>query len=176
MSNIDSRRCADTIHGLSTVFAVTPQRIAWPTTPTRTAPAQVSWSRRHGRRSSTSAALASASPPTTLISVRLPNSMSPWTPSAGVGTREVSSHRGQVGQPIPEPVRRTTPPVITMPTLAAREASAVRRSSADEARKVRSRYTPSWYGRDGSDVLRVPLHGGLDHRRGGCQFFEEKIE
>src|SRR5689334_8839198 len=63
----------------------------------------------------------------TKVSVRLVNSITPLIPIAWVGTYEDDVHSGQVGQPSPEPVRRTAPPVITMPTLATREASATGR-------------------------------------------------
>ena len=55
--------------------------------------------------------------PSTLVSVRLPNSMSAVVAELGVRDVGVSVQRGQVGQPSPEPVRRTAPPVTTMPTL-----------------------------------------------------------
>ena len=67
--------------------------------------------------------------PTTKVSSRLPNSITPCTPISGVVTYDSSVHRGQVGQPRPEAVSRTAPPVTTMPTLAMIEASARRRSS-----------------------------------------------
>ena len=49
-------------------------------------------------------------------SSRLPNSMKPWMPISGVATREASVHSGQVGQPRPDDVSRTAPPVPTMST------------------------------------------------------------
>ncbi len=56
--------------------------------------------------------------------MRLPNSMTPWTPSSPWGTNDASVQRGQVGQPRPEPVSRTAPPVTTIPRLATRLAIA----------------------------------------------------
>ena len=47
--------------------------------------------------------------------------------------------RGQVGQPSPDAVSRTTPPVTTMPMLATKEATAQRRSAASP---LTSRSTP----------------------------------
>ncbi len=49
----------------------------------------------------------------TKVSRRLQNSMIPCTPISGVDTKESAVHRGQVGQPRPEPVSRTSPPVPT---------------------------------------------------------------
>ena len=62
----------------------------------------------------------------TYVSIRLPNSMTPWTPSSRWGTNELSVHLGQVGQPRPEPVRRTRPPVRMMTVLATTAAHAQR--------------------------------------------------
>ena len=47
----------------------------------------------------------------TKVSIRLPNSTSPWIPSAGVVVHCSAVHRGQVSHPRPDPVRRTTAPV-----------------------------------------------------------------
>jgi len=48
-----------------------------------------------------------------------------------VGTSECAEQRGQVGQPSPDPVNRTAPPVTTMVRLATIVASASLRSSGD---------------------------------------------
>ena len=48
-------------------------------------------------------------------------------------------HRGQVGQPSPEPDRRTAPPVTTMPMLAISEASASRRRVTGVAKNACTR-------------------------------------
>src|SRR3954447_1030554 len=64
---------------------------------------------------------------TTKVSIRLLNSMALWMPSARCGTNERPLQRGQVGQPRPEPVSRTTPPVTTMPMFATSEAIAAGR-------------------------------------------------
>ena len=65
----------------------------------------------------------------TKVSSRLPNSMAPCIPSSGWETKESSVQRGQVGQPRPEPVNRTRPPVTTIPMLATSEATAHRGSA-----------------------------------------------
>ena len=63
--------------------------------------------------------------PTTEVSVRLPNSISLWMPCAwcGTGVNDPGTHCGQVGQPSPEPVSRTRPPVTTMPISSTRLAT-----------------------------------------------------
>ncbi|GAA1858335.1 hypothetical protein GCM10009687_26790 [Asanoa iriomotensis] len=83
-------------------------------------------SRRWCRKATTR--VARATTPTTQPSIRLLNSMTPWMPISAFGTYEASVHRGQVGQPRPEPVSRTAPPVTTMATFAMMLASAKRRS------------------------------------------------
>lgn len=50
----------------------------------------------------------------TKVSRRLPNSMMPWIPISGTVTSDSSVHLGQVGQPSPEPVSLTIPPVTTI--------------------------------------------------------------
>ena len=50
------------------------------------------------------------------VSVRFVNSIAPLIPSLLLGTRSAPLHRGQVGQPSPEFVSRTAPPVTTMTT------------------------------------------------------------
>ena len=57
---------------------------------------------------------------------------------APVATTKLSSvHRGQVGQPRPDPVSRTAPPVTTIAPLAIRLASAIRETTAEETGTVR---------------------------------------
>src|SRR4051794_39146862 len=48
-------------------------------------------------------------------------------PMARCGTNDCSVHRGQVGQPSPDPVSRTTPPVTTISTFTTREDTAAGR-------------------------------------------------
>ena len=57
------------------------------------------------------AATAAAS---TKVSIRLPNSMNPCTPISRVTTIDVSVHLGTSGQPRPDAVSRTAPPVTTI--------------------------------------------------------------
>ena len=77
---------------------------------------------RRGAANQTASTEATARTTSTLVSVRLPNSMYLWKPSAcsTVGVTEPSTHSGQVGQPSPLPVTRTSPPVTTIPTSATR--------------------------------------------------------
>ncbi len=63
--------------------------------------------RRFHRKTSISAATTARAK----VSVRLPNSMMPWIPISGVFTRDPAVHRGHVGQPRPDAVSRTAPPV-----------------------------------------------------------------
>ena len=58
--------------------------------------------------------------------------MTPWPASSGVGTRLAPVQRGQVGQPRPEPVSRTAPPVTTITPLAIALTSATRETVAGE--------------------------------------------
>ena len=78
--------------------------------------------------------MASATSPTTKVSIRLPNSIAPCSAYSAVGVYESSVQLGQVGQPSPEPVSRTTPPVTTIAELATTEATASRRTSGAEGR------------------------------------------
>ena len=54
----------------------------------------------------------------------LPNSITPCQPISGTVTKESSVHLGQVGQPSPEPVRRTKPPVTTIRIWLTKDAQA----------------------------------------------------
>jgi hypothetical protein len=74
--------------------------------------------RRRGRISSAATKQASATRPTKPVSRRLPNSIhwcSAATSGCGCGTKLPGKHCGQVGQPRPEPVTRTTEPVTAIP-------------------------------------------------------------
>jgi hypothetical protein len=42
--------------------------------------------------------------------------MTPWMPISGVATIDSAVQSGHVGQPSPDPVSRTAPPVATMST------------------------------------------------------------
>ena len=77
-----------------------PPSTAWPTTPPSTTNAATTIALRRAA-TSTATTLASASSSSTPVSVRLPNSMYLWNPSAcsTVGVTEPSMHSGQVGAP-----------------------------------------------------------------------------
>src|SRR3954468_20596901 len=64
---------------------------------------------------------------TTKVSMRLPNSMALCTPIARCGTNDWPEKRGHVGQPSPDPVSRTPPPVTTTRTLTTTDATAAGR-------------------------------------------------
>ena len=74
----------------------------------------------------------------TYVSIRLPNSIAPWMPCAGVAKRLSSVHLGQVSQPRPEPVSRTAPPVTMMTTLITTrgERGALRTVSGDGVQRL----------------------------------------
>ncbi len=83
--------------------------------------------RRHGLPQRAAMIARPTTTHTTSVSIRLVNSMIPWMPIAAVGARSPPVQVGQVGQPRPEPVSRTAPPVTTISTLATRVAKAVQR-------------------------------------------------
>jgi hypothetical protein len=64
----------------------------------------------------------------TKMSSRLPNSILPWIAYARVGTSESSVQVGHVGQPSPESVSRTIPPVSTIRQFATTDAHPSRRT------------------------------------------------
>ena len=74
----------------------------------------------------------------TNVSIRLPNSIAECTSSAPCGVNDRSVHRGQVGQPSPEPVRRTAPPVTTSTMLATSVAQRERPQPGVEAGQAHS--------------------------------------
>jgi hypothetical protein len=129
---MDSRKCAATVHGFSPVSTVMPPSTACAGMPTNAATANGVRSRRSER--STASSVASTTAVSTTVSIRLVNSIAPCCAYSEVGTSESDVQLGQVGQPSPEPVSRTTPPVTTMPALATTDATASRRTSTSEAR------------------------------------------
>jgi hypothetical protein len=72
------------------------------------------------------------------VSSRLVNSMTPCTAYSDVGVELPGVHRGQVGQPSPDEVSRTAPPVTTIAALAMTLASASRLTV-----RTLGRFTPS---------------------------------
>src|SRR6476661_9248996 len=90
---------------------------------------------------------------------RLPNSMKPWMPISGVFTIESEVQRGQVGQPRPEAVRRTAPPVTTKSVWPIREATARRRMRASTVRGSRDARRPAIWGRREAvvTIISIPL-------------------
>ena len=69
----------------------------------------------------------------------------PWTPSSPWGRYDDSVHLGQVGQPSPESVSRTAPPVTAMPMLATRLAHARGTSRSPRVRRRAARRSAfSW--------------------------------
>ena len=105
-----------TIQGFRSVSTVMPPITACAGMPSASTSASRRRSGREERQTTTSVAMATAV--STNVSMRLPNSIAEWICSSPVGTNDSSVHRGHVGQPRPDPVRRTAPPVRMMPTLA----------------------------------------------------------
>src|SRR5690349_1198047 len=68
-------------------------------------------------------------------------------PISAVLTNEVSVQRGQVGQPRPDAVSRTAPPVTTSSVCPIREATARRRTLASTVRGNRAARRPANWGR-----------------------------
>ena len=119
---IDSRKCPATIHGLRSVNTVMPPMTACsgiPRPTTRDSRVARRCRAPRAARKHRTAIAASAK-----VSSRLPNSIAPWRPSSPWATYDASVQRGHVGQPSPDPVRRTAAPVTTMPMLATRLATA----------------------------------------------------
>ena len=107
------------------------------------------------------------------VTIRLPNSMTPWMPSSPCGVKDSSVHRGQVGQPSPEPVSRTTPPVTTIRMLAAREAQARGRIHAVGPHGSAHSHLNVFDGQDGADRRPGEEHGEVGHREGAV---EERLD
>ena len=69
----------------------------------------------------------------TVVSMRLENSITAWMPMAGVGVMDVASQVGQVGHPRPDPVTRTMPPPRTIRMLTTSVAVAAQRRARGES-------------------------------------------
>ena len=121
----ESTMCSPTTQGLSWLSTVSP-----PTTPCRPMPRPIRMDSILTRRArtvrKTVMAVPSAMAISTKVSSRLPNSMKACHSASGCGTYEPASHCGQVGQPSPDLVSRTSAPVHTMAMLATRFATAHR--------------------------------------------------
>jgi hypothetical protein len=89
----------------------------------------------------TAISVPTATATSTYVNIRLPNSMTPCMPSARCGTNDSSVHRGQVGQPRPELVSLTRPPVSTISVLAMTDAQA-HRSTVLRSGVRRADFTP----------------------------------
>jgi hypothetical protein len=109
-----------TVHGFRPVRTVIPPSTACARTLRHSAKPSQRKSRRNGRRRRAPRKASRHGKPTRPVSRRLPNSM-PWWERSGAPS-DVSVHLGHVGQPRPEPVRRTAAPVKTMSVSSARAA------------------------------------------------------
>ena len=141
-STIETRKCTLTLHQARPVRTVTPPITACVTTPSGWTSASRTSRGRRGRVPSAASRQRPATSTTAKVSSRLPNSIhcvSAATSGCGVGTRLPGKHCGQVGQPRPEPVTRTTDPVSAMPACATTAAIASRRITAGGTGTIRSR-------------------------------------
>ena len=107
-SSIDSRKCMITQAGARSKMTVKPPHTACAATPSGSSAAISSRSRRNGRRRHAIHTASRHGMATTLVIIRLPNSISVWVLSSGV--KLVPLQRGQSEQPRPEPVSRTAAP------------------------------------------------------------------
>jgi hypothetical protein len=121
VSTIDTSRCTLTLHHTRPSSTTPPPITAWAITPMGCTTARRVSRARRGRVASAASRHAPATSTTTPVSIRLPNSIHcviGSTSGCGVGTRLPGTHSGQVGQPSPDPVTRTTDPVTAMPACA----------------------------------------------------------
>ena len=132
MIAIEQSRWKETIHGFRSVSTVMPPMTACAGMPSAITSASRRRSRRPDCQAATNVPIATAT--STQVSIRLPNSIAEWTSYAPCGVSDSSVHRGHVGQPRPEPVSRTTPPVTTMPMLTTIDAHAQPRSQSSRCR------------------------------------------
>ena len=123
----EQSRWKETTQGFRSVSTVKPPMTAWAGMPERQHERQQPHvASRRLPHAATNVATAIAT--STKVSIRLPNSMAAWTSSSPWGVKDDSVQRGQVGQPSPDPVSRTAPPVTTSTTLATSVAHASGRS------------------------------------------------
>ncbi len=119
---MESRKWQPTTHGFRSVRTVNPPSTACAGMARKASPAS-----RGARRCDNAAInVATATSTSAKVRLRLENSMIPWAALRGFGVSESPLHRGQVGQPSPELVSRTAPPVTTMTTLPTTDATARR--------------------------------------------------
>src|ERR671927_610757 len=124
---MDTRKCRPTTHGFSWVSTVMPPMIACAGMLASSPSASRNRSLRSLRRFHKYTSMSAATAARANVRRRLPNSMKPWMPISGVFTRDSLVHRGQVGQPSPEAVSRTAPPVTTRTVCPIRDSTAKRR-------------------------------------------------
>ncbi|OAX58019.1 hypothetical protein A5N15_08395 [Rothia kristinae] len=124
----ESTKCTPTIQGFRRSHTEKPPTTACTGIPANSRIASQNRSRYSVRRRITARTVSTATIPRSPVRVRLPNSMKPWIPISGTLFQESSVQRGQVGQPSPDWVRRTSPPVITSSRFASTDARAVPRT------------------------------------------------
>ena len=133
-----ARKWIATVHHSSLASTVIPPITACSTTPPGMVQASFTSRLRSGwsiwTRHAVMTAIA-ATTTTTPVSIRLPNSihwLSAWMPGWFTGTRLPATHCGQVGQPRPDPVTRTTEPVTPISACATTAAIPTPRCTAAE--------------------------------------------
>jgi hypothetical protein len=135
---METRKCTDTMAGLSAVSTVIPPSTACSTTLAGCAAAsQTRSARRSGfpsgpgtRNRHAAMKTATATAITTNVRRRLPNSIQVFAivwPGVRVATRLLVVQSGQSGQPSPDSLSRTAAPVTMIPALATTPANARRR-------------------------------------------------
>ncbi len=102
-----------------------PPSTIWPMTPATSPSDSHVRSRRRGCRTSEPSTARMTATETSPVIDRFTNSTMAWY-SQGATTRS-RAHVGQSGQPRPDPVRRTAPPVTMMKARAAAARSVIRR-------------------------------------------------
>ena len=128
-------RCGATVHQDSPVNTTIPPQIAWNTTPAGSSADSFTNDDRRGFASQINRNVPREAMSTTLVRVRLPNSIARWNADRSdrlTGTNEPGTHSGQVGQPRPEPVTRTVAPVTAISPLVITAAQANARCSRND--------------------------------------------
>ena len=157
-------RCAVTISGGSSWRTVMPPRMTWKTSSTDAAVAGQRMDRCCRYRSHATTRVASTSSPTTEAASRCVYSM---RTSRSKGGMTCPWHMGQSGQPKPDPVTRTTPP-MTMSTYMAAAVARERRRMVVMVRSGTGRRP-----RAGGEGARGRGHAAPG-RMAPCSFYHER--
>ena len=167
----DASMCRPTTYGFRPVRTVMPPITACSGMYNPIPSASQNRSGRVRRIRTTSRKVTTATSARTKVNRRLPNSITPWMPISGVATRESGVHRGHVGQPRPDPVRRTRPPVPTMPicTTSVAHAAAITRPSTRRGSQPSDRGPRSVRASGRGVIVIVRSPAGVTDRHGGTR-------